>query len=572
MNIQALCHIPCSNYAYAYKEDELHIRLRTAKDDIDDVKIYYGIKFEWSSKKCVSMKKVLHDELFDYYEIRLKIADSRIGYYFELHKEKEILCYTELGCVKKFNDDMAHCYYFQYPYINKGDVHFEPEWSKEAVFYQIFVERFYNGNPDNSPQPLTNWEADPTPSSFLGGDLKGIIEKLDYLDELGINSIYLTPIFEAPSNHKYDTIDYLEIDHYFGDKTTFSMLVEKAHKKGIRIILDAVFNHCSYLCQQFQDVMKYGRASKYYNWFFIHGDKPDYEKKNYSTFSIVPYMPKLNTENPEVRAYLYHVAEYWTREFQIDGWRLDVSDEIDHEFWRGFRKLVKSINKDAIIIGENWHNATPWLMGDQFDSVMNYPVTNLVTEFFAQKLMTARIFTEKISTLLIRYPKQVNDTMLNLLDSHDTVRFLTTSNGDKAALKNAAAFIFGYIGMPCIYYGTEIGMDGAYDPGCRKGFVWDKNKWDMSLFDFYKKLIQIKKKEAALQLGDISFTYHNTLVIMHRNYNNERIDIVINQTKIEQNYEIKKTDTQTATELISGLKIKDTIRIPPMTAFYIKVK
>ncbi|MEE1072815.1 MAG: glycoside hydrolase family 13 protein [Cellulosilyticum sp.] len=572
MNLQALCHIPCSNYAYAYNDNELHIRLRTAKDDMDKVKIYYGPKFQWHQKQSSDMQKIMSDEFYDYYEYRLKVEDSRVGYYFELIRGREKLIYTEAGFVEAFNDDMGYCYFFQYPYINSIDVHREPEWIKDAVFYQIFVERFYNGNKANSPIPLSEWDADPTPKSFFGGDLQGIIEKLDYLEEIGINSIYLTPIFESPSNHKYDIVNYLEIDHYFGDKEVFKELVQQAHKRGIRIILDAVFNHCSYLSEQFQDVMKKGRASKYYDWFFIKGDKPDYKQMNYLTFSIVPYMPKLNTENEKVREFLYEVVRYWTETFEIDGWRLDVSDEIDHEFWRGFRKVLKGINKEAIIIGENWHNASPWLMGEQFDSVMNYPVTKLMGDFFAREEIGADTFINGISTLLMRYPKQVNEAMLNLLDSHDTERFLTTCKGNIASLKNAAAFLFGYVGMPCIYYGTEIGMDGVYDPGCRKGFIWDREKWNMALFGFYKKLIKIRKTEPALMKGEISFTHVDDLVVMHRSYGNERIDIIINQSDGLCTYKIAIDEGQEVYELLSDRKLKPEIQVLPKIALYIKVK
>jgi len=570
MNLQALCHIPCSNYAYAYRENELHIRLRTAKNDMDSVGIYYGIKFIWDKKMYGKMEKTFQDEFYDYYEYHMKVEDSRIGYYFELQKGDEITFYTEAGFVDEFDDEMGYCYYFQYPYINQIDVHLQPKWAKEAIFYQIFVERFFNGDPSNSPTPLTKWEDDPTPKSFYGGDLKGIMDKLDYLEEIGINSIYLTPIFQSPSNHKYDIIDYYEIDNYFGDKALFKQLVQKAHERGIKIILDAVFNHCSNQCHQFQDVILKGRESDYHEWFFIEGDKPDYDQMNYQTFATVPYMPKLNTGNQYVREYLYDIVRYWTSEFNIDGWRLDVSDEVDHEFWRGFRKIVKAINPEAIIIGENWHNANPWLMGDQFDSVMNYPVTKLVADFFARQEITAKVFAERLSTLLMRYPAQVNEAMLNLLDSHDTERFLTTCKGDKSSLKNAMAFIFGYIGMPCTYYGTEIGMDGVYDPGCRKGFVWNQSKWDMDLFNFYKKLVKIRKEENVLIKGTIAFSYQDNLVVMHRQYQNEIIDIVINQCDKFQYYTPNLKEGQEAYELLSDESIKETISIKPKTALYIK--
>lgn len=576
MNIEALLHVSKSNYAYAYSENELHIRLRTAKNEMDQVNIIFGVKYDWKSNQKQVMKKILTDDYYDYYQYNIVQEDTRIGYYFGLIKGNEKHFFTELGLVDDFNDDMAHCYFFQYPYINRIDVHKEPSWIQEAVFYQIFVERFHNGNIEKSPPNISKWDDLPKQTSFYGGDLRGIIEKLDYLKNLGINGIYLTPIFQSPSNHKYDIVNYLEIDNYFGDKKDFAELVHKAHAKGIKIVLDAVFNHCSNLFAPFQDVMEKGKDSKYYDWFFIDDYPLEVNPPNYKTFAFVSYMPKLNTANPEVKDYLFSSIRYWTTEFQIDGWRLDVSDEIDHRFWREFRDVVKNINEDAIIIGENWHNALPWLMGDQFDSVMNYQVTKLCLDFFARREINAKNFDEGLSNLLIRYPDQVNDAMLNLLDSHDTERFLYTCNGRKEYLKNAAAFLFGYKGVPCTYYGTEIGMTGHYDPGCRKGFDWNQEHWDMDLYLYYKQLIAIRRVEKALQYGDIAFLSTDLLFVMRRSYTKETIYILINTTELEQNYRITEVEYYSIKELLSEIEWKlengtIALKVPAYTAFYLKL-
>ncbi|BBF43209.1 neopullulanase [Lachnospiraceae bacterium KM106-2] len=555
MNIKAVSHIPKSNYAFAYNSSELHIRLRTAKDDMDEVRLFYGMKYEWDKKRLATMEKILSDGLYDYYEYKVKCPDSRIGYYFELQKGKEVLCYTETGFVEEFDDKMAYCYFFQYPYVNANDVHRVPDWIHSTTFYQIFVERFFNGDVKNSPSPLTPWEEEPTPTSFYGGDLKGIITKMDYLVELGISGIYLTPIFESVSNHKYDIKDYKRIDPFFGTEDDLRTLIERAHSHGIKIVLDAVFNHCSSEFPPFMDVIKKGKQSKYWNWFFVEGDKVNLAKPNYKMFAFVPYMPKLNTANEEVRDYLYEVITYWTSEFAIDGWRLDVSDEIDHEFWRGMRKLVKEINPEAILIGENWHDAYPWLKGDQFDSVMNYPLTKLSLDYFARKIITAKEFSEGLATLLMRYSDQVNEAMLNLLDSHDTERFLTTCKENKKSLMNAAAFLYGYLGMPCTYYGTEIGMDGVYDPGCRKGFEWNQKHWDVTLYQFYKKLIHIRNEEKVLQDGGIRFYSSEQVFVMMRENSEDRIYILINNTEEEQVFDCEKLKPGTYLELFHGEKI-----------------
>jgi len=575
MNKEAICHIPKSNFAYAYKENELHVRIRTAKNDIDQVNIIFGCKYDWVHKQQKTMTKILSDQYYDYYQYSIQQEDSRIGYYFELMDKTETILFTEVGLINEFDDAYAYCYFFQYPYINRVDVHREPSWAAEAVFYQIFVERFDNGDKRNSPPYLTNWEEDPEPFSFYGGDLAGIINRLDYLEDLGINGIYLTPIFESPSNHKYDIVNYMEIDHFFGDKQIFKELVDKAHAKGIRIVLDAVFNHCSDSFPPFVEVCKMGTASEYYDWFFIEGDKVNKNPPNYKMFSYVPYMPKLNTSNPKVKEYLLSAVSYWTKEFGIDGWRLDVSDEIDHKFWREFRTVVKEINEDVIIIGENWHNAFPWLMGDQFDSVMNYPVTKLCHDYFATQTISTEIFEDQLSTCLMRYSDQVNEAMLNLLDSHDTERFLYSTKENKKALKNAAAFLFAYKGIPCTYYGTEIGMTGNYDPGCRRGFDWNKENWDMDLYQYYKKLMAIRKQENILKYGTIIFLSTDKVFVMKRTYEGKCMYIAINTTEKEQVIVIDEPKFSMVKELFSEevWKMSEgtvTVNIPADTAFYIK--
>ncbi len=575
MNLEAINHTPKSSDAYAYGENTMHIRLRTAKDDVSAIELVYGIKYDWMNHKTVSMKKILTDKLYDYYQANLELSDTRIGYYFKITGKEESICYTEAGFLEEFPDDMSYCYFFQYPYINKADIHKEPEWVKEAVFYQIFVERFFNGDENNSPKELVPWDSEPKPKSFYGGDLKGILLKLDYLKELGINGIYLTPIFESPSNHKYDTVDYKEIDKYFGDKKVFQEFVRKAHEKGIKIILDAVFNHCSEYFPPFLEVKEKGKASPYYDWFCIEEFPLSKNPLNYQTFGYVSYMPKLNTSNTELKKYLFDTVRYWMEEFEIDGWRLDVSDEIDHHFWREFRNLVKEIKEDAVIIGENWHNAYPWLMGDQFDSVMNYPVTKLCLDYFARRIMKAKEFEEGLGTLLMRYTDQVNEAMLNLLDSHDTERFLYACSENKEKLKNAAAFLFGYRGIPCTYYGTEIGMTGAYDPGCRRGFDWKRENWDMDLYIFYKKLIQIRKTEMALKDGTISFHSNDNLFVMKRSFGGENIYIVINNTEEEKHYQLPDKEFTAISELLSGQTYGDnavdkSFLVPADSALYLK--
>lgn len=342
---------------------------------------------------------------------------------------------------------------------------------------------------------------------FFGGDLQGVMDHLDYLSELGINAIYFTPVFEATTNHKYDTKDYFKVDPHFGTNEKLKQLVDACHGRGIRVLLDAVFNHCGKTFPAFVDVMENGAASAYADWFYVHSWPLEVKDgiPTYETFAFEPIMPKLNTENPEVQQYLLDVARYWIEEIGIDGWRLDVANEVDHQFWREFRKTVKSVNPDAYLLGEIMHDSMPWLQGDQFDAVMNYPFTNALLNFFARKTTNAEQFSHAIQAQLASYPRQITEVSFNLLGSHDTTRLLTLCKGHKESLMLAYLFELTFYGAPCIYYGDEIGMDGEHDPLNRKCMEWDQGKQDLALFSFFRKAIQLRKQYRALRTGGLRF-------------------------------------------------------------------
>lgn len=495
---EAIYHRPKNEFAYSYDENTVHIRIRTKKDDVDKIHLIYGDPYEWEDGKWITnkseMKKIGYDSLFDYWFIAVKPPFLRLRYGFELIKGNETIIYGEKGFFDHLpNEDIAN--FFCFPFLNKADLFQPPKWVKDTIWYQIFPERFANGNKDNDPPGTLPWgSTDPTPTSFFGGDFEGIIQKLDYLVDLGINGIYFTPIFKAASNHKYDTIDYFEIDPQFGDKKTFKKLVEECHKRGIRVMLDAVFNHSGFYFPPFQDVLKNGEQSKYKDWFFIHDFPIKTEPRpNYDTFAFTPFMPKLNTENKEVKEYLLEVGRYWVKEFDIDGWRLDVANEVDHQFWREFRKAIREIKEDVYILGEIWHDAMPWLQGDQFDAVMNYPFTHGALQYFAQERIRAKQFSEMIQHMLFSYPDHVNQVAFNLLGSHDTPRIQNVAKFHQEKIKLLFAFQLSFIGTPCIYYGDEIGMTGGNDPGCRKCMEWDPKKQNQNLAHTVKKLIKLRK-------------------------------------------------------------------------------
>ncbi|GHU90590.1 putative cyclomaltodextrinase [Clostridia bacterium] len=470
MSIINAFHEPDSKYCFAVDEKTVVLRLRTGRGEAIGVHVLYGSKYDFAKKRFeAALSKAFTDALYDWWTVKLTLEDCRLVYVFAIESGGRSRYFSEDGVTDTYNFDRNYLNAFQLPYINAIDVHRPVKWMETAVFYQIFIDRFLRGDTEKNDGYIDlNWGEKPTYKSFAGGDLEGIRQKLDYLSELGVNALYLTPIFKSKSNHKYDITDYFNVDPQFGTNDAFKRLVADAHAKHIRVVLDAVFNHCSEDCGQFRDALKYGEKSRFYGWFLFHDDG------TYECFASCEYMPKLNTSNPEVRDFLLKIAAHWIEEYDIDGWRLDVSDEVSHDFWRSFRKTVKAIKPDCVIIGENWHDAYPFLRGDQFDCIMNYAFTKACMDFFADKTIGAQGFAERLSALLMRNTDTVNAMMLNLLDSHDTHRFLTLLKGDVKALRAAIAVMFTFVGAPSVYYGTEIDMTGGYDPDCRRCFNWDK--------------------------------------------------------------------------------------------------
>lgn len=522
MEKSSVIHFARDQFLYASSPDQLTIRIKTKKNDLQSIIVCFGDPFEfldsdWVFKEAV-MNRTGSDETFDYWQINITPPFRRIRYGFKLTDSANESCYfTEKGFYEQLPQDPG--YFFAYPYVHKPEVFHAPAWVRDTVWYQIFPERYANGDRTINPPKTLPWNsADPTPINFFGGDLEGIFQHLPYLRDLGITGIYFTPVFKAYSNHKYDTIDYFELDEQFGTKETLSKLVNECHKFGIKVMLDAVFNHCGYYFAPFQDVLKNGAQSRYKDWFHIH----DYPlladgKINYETFAFTQFMPKFNTFNEEVRTYLLDVARYWIKECNIDGWRLDVANEVNAEFWRDFRKVVKSENKDVYILGEVWHDSMPWLRGDQFDSVMNYPFMTAVLELFAQKTITSQEFSEKMTKVIHMYPSNVMESIFNLVDSHDTPRILTECKNDIGTVKQIFTLLLTFIGTPCLYYGDEIGLDGDMDPGCRKCMPWDPAQQNDDLFRHVQRLIALRKQNPVLANdGDLQFIPDIPQVIMYK--------------------------------------------------------
>lgn len=532
MNEQGILHIPDSKYCFPLDEKRLVLRLRMDRNDCPDkVEVIYESKYLIHEKQQSRlMERKYEDRLFAYYEIELTLEDVRIAYVFRLWENGKGLFFSEDGLSETYNFALGYFNFFQLAYINKADIHEEVEWMRDAVFYEIFVERFCNGREKREKSYINmEWGGKPAPKSFAGGDIPGIIKKLTYIGDLGINALYLTPVFQSVSNHKYDISDYHMIDEQFGTNADFGRLVKEAHKQGIRVVLDAVFNHCSEFLPQFQDILKRGKKSPYFDWFIITGEKPDKENLNYEVFAFCEYMPKFNTSNPEVQEFLLNIAVSWIKKYDIDGWRLDVSDEISHDFWRVFRKRVKEVKKDCVIIGENWHDANRFLQGDQYDGIMNYAFTKACMDFYAFEVFEAQDFAWKLNNLLMRNTRQANDMMLNLLDSHDTDRFYTVVHKNKDRVLSAAAVMCMFPGAPCIYYGTELPLEGGYDPDNRRCFDWEESHWDESFRKVLIALIGLRKEE-AVQNGEIRITAKKDMFVLRRFFGKEELVLLVNQS------------------------------------------
>ncbi|WP_026886771.1 glycoside hydrolase family 13 protein [Clostridium beijerinckii] len=531
MNRHAIYHILDTPYAYAKDINTLSVTLRAAKNDIKICNIHYKSRYDWENSFNIKEMKIKdNNSLFDFFSTDISIERNRYRYFFELIDNRGDRFFLDERGLRRREARRKEATAFQYPYIARPDVYNEEKWLQEAVVYQIFVDRFYNGDTSNDPQNVAKWGSDVNEASMFGGDIQGIINKLEYLEDLGVNLLYLTPIFKSSSNHKYNTADYYEIDSQFGDLEKVRELVRKCHDKNIKIVFDAVFNHSGSDFFAFKDIIFNQEKSKYKDWYFIDSFPVSLAEVNYYTFADnVATMPKFNTNNEQVKKYLLDVAKYWINEIGIDGWRLDVCDEVDHAFWREFKKAVKSIKKEAIIIGEIMHEASSFLRGDQLDGIMNYPFKGALVDFFGNRTIDAQMFNEILSINRNIYMDSITRQMWNLIGSHDTQRFLTECHEKVERMKLAIAFQFTYIGVPYIYYGDEVGVNGGEEPQSRKCMIWKEENQNNELLDFYKKFISIRKGNQILVYGSFKILYcGGNKIIFEREYKNEKVIVAIN--------------------------------------------
>ena len=525
MEYSAIFHDMDKRFCYAIDKDLFVIRVQVKKDDMKEVILHYEDKYIPMERKdtrmTLPMKKVATSQFHDYYEAQLRMNLICLRYFFEftdMQGEKVYYGNYEFDkeCITN-RDRMFDC-----PQNLREEEMFEvPQWAANKVVYQIFPSRFA------ATQPVDKklwYKAPITPMDDLHGNLRGIIEHLDYIKDLGIDVVYLTPIFKSNSCHKYDTIDYYQVDPSFGTTADLKELVQKSHERGMKVVLDAVYNHTGREFFAFQDILEKGEKSKYLDWYFIDELPPRGEWgeiPNFKCFGYYGGMPKLNLKNPEVEKYITDVACYWIKECDIDGWRLDVGDEISHFFWKNFRKAIKAVKKDMLIIGEIWHYAGDFLEGDEWDTVMNYPFYLNLIDLLADEKINVSQFVQNLGYLKGRLNKKCYPLMWNLIDSHDTARFLHLCNDNKKKQHLAAAFQLLLPGMPMVYYGDEYAMPGANDPDCRRGMYWDEEYQDKEMYNWYKKLMQIRKAHACIVEGEMIETITNddddTIVMIRKN-------------------------------------------------------
>jgi glycosidase len=405
-----------------------------------------------------------------------------------------------------------------------------PDWVQDATFYQIFPDRFARSA--TASTDVEPWGAKPTREDFFGGDLAGITERLDHLVDLGVNAVYLTPIFAAGTNHRYDTEDYTRIDPRLGDDETFDAFLAAAHERGIRVVLDAVFHHCGAGHWAFQDVKENGFDSTYVDWFFITEHPLVTEPKpNYGTCSGCWYLPKLNVDNPDLRAHLFDAVRRWTG-CGIDGWRLDVPYMMDNPgFWAEFRTVVRDINPAAYIVAEVWDEAGEWTTGETSDAAMNYPLRDALLAFLVDRRSGAAQLAERMAEIDLDVGDDAAPFMLNLLASHDTARLRTTCGGERDLTLLATSLLLAVRGAPMLYYGDEVGLTGFNDPECRGTMPWDENSWDHETLSRVRELVQVRRDNVALRRGDQTVTaLTDDVVRIARAHPDQLVTVLANRT------------------------------------------
>ncbi len=558
MNFAAISHRNTYTDCYALNDRQVMLNIRTGKD-VTQVKLLfddpyaYGISgdIRWIGRPLQMERR---RELKEHYIYSVTVTPEyrRLQYCFEVVSDGERVLLFEDGF---YTYESAEApgrlkQYFKFPYINPVDVITPPQWVTDTVWYQIMPDRFCNCGRFPKRMPQKDWEDREgiTGEDFFGGDLRGIIEKLPYLQQLGINGIYLLPVFLSDTNHKYNTFDYTRIDPDFGTEEDMKELVERAHAKGIRVMLDAVFNHSGTGFAPWQDVWERGEDSPYFDWFCIH--KTPFERKHASLtdgrfdgFAFLDNMPKLNTGNPQVIRYFTDICLHWIRSWGIDGIRFDVGNEVSHKFLKAINRTLKAEKPDVFLLGEIWHDSAPWLEGDEYDSVMNYPFMKSLHNFWVDQQGDSRELMYALERVYNMYPEQIGRVLFNHLDTHDTMRAVTRCGLD--GFYQQLAVLMTMPGTPCLYYGTELAMTGGHDPDCRKTIPWqavEAGEYQNELA-LVRELIRIRRGYPQLQESRILWHHRepgDRLVCYDRPGEQGSLRVYINATWEAQTVKTRK--------------------------------
>lgn len=525
MDLAAIFHESRTPMCCMTDPETLQITLRTGRE-VERAELICADPYEagiaggeeaWQGRR-IAMEPWLELEHHQLWRIVLKPPFRRLRYVFALTQAQEQwYCYEDGLRPALQLDGRVQC--FQMPWMNPADCIAPPDWVRHTVWYQVYPDRFCRGG-SGRPGALP-WRHGPvTNAERFGGDLAGIAQKLPYLAGLGVNGLYLNPIFAARSFHKYDTTDYTRVDPDFGTEADLQELVRQAHANGIRVMLDAVFNHCGPGFAPWRDVVEKGPGSAWRDWFFVNRwpvEEGRTDDGRYFSFSFHGGMPKLNTNHPAVQDYLIGLCEDWVRRYDIDGLRFDVGNEISHAFMRRLRVRLKALKPDLYLLGEIWHDAPAWLEGDEYDAVMHYPLQSAVRRFFEDESLPARAFGWQAGRCLAAYAPQVSAAQFTLLDSHDTIRLRSRVRSEDEFWQQLTA-LFTLPGSPCVYYGTELALEGGRDPDCRRCMPWDELDTDAgrARLDAMRSLIALRRTEPDLQGSAVTFCPGSGRLVRYR--------------------------------------------------------
>jgi cyclomaltodextrinase len=530
----------------------------------------------------VELRKYAETDRFVFWGVQVEFRANIAKFSFAATTEDNLNLYLGTSGIANFISPSEKWIYDSSIYQR----HSIPDWVYGSVMYQVFPERFANGRSEINPENTVEWGSVPTRLDFQGGDLYGVIDKLDHIESLGVNILYLNPIFLSGSTHKYDSWDHFKVDPTLGGDDGLRDLISNCHDRNIKVILDCSLNHVHPRHFAFQDIVKNGENSEYKNWFtifdypvrLIHrphlyantykvgwdGNEEEYKRYLEKTFDEtkvpvevrdddgpivepsykawwgVPDMPKVNFESKEARQWALDVTKHWIENFDIDGWRMDVAKELDFSFWKEFRDIAHKANKDTLLISEIFGDTSQWLQGDRFDGTMNYSFREAMTDYFATKRINNKEFADSLANLYSMYSFEALSSCQNLLSSHDVKRFLNRCGNEEDGILGAIFLQATFPGIAGIYYGDEIGLGGADDPFNREPFPWhSEESWNSTILDYTKKLMNIKKSSSIFKYGRFELLDDNEqFVAFRRILKDESMLCIINRSKSNDDFNI----------------------------------